>query len=684
MSNKEQYINHEEATSIAQGILADSDFVTAAEAKTIAEDVITVADGNIKRNGVALYNFVDVIGNVAAFTKSTTLGDADVDGVMVIKEGDEYFLRNISGGFIDSRIYGTIGDGLNDDTQALNQALEAAVRFVNGNLFIPKTAGGYQITSTVYNRLGSGSRINITSDGAMFNTVGIISSNTIWKITPVRECVVFSFGAVGVGNEVRDAFVNNLGTEVNLNGFTINCASIPYVLDPVSNNVDIGIGIQINAEIISTTNITIENTIGYGIRYHGARVINIYNCNALAVGLRDKNGVAGAYTGADSYGDALYFTGNKDNSIINIDSVTAHSIDTVNKRGRVGLTFEFTNAGNCQVHIKNSNLDYYAKMIHIEAMMTYKIIAENCSFTRFNALAAVALNNAKIHFVNCNVSMSTIDGYEDQSTVYVITLYQSLPDISFDSCQFDYTGISDGTTGISGVEHFTNCNFNINSKRLIIADSLKNTLFFGCKFDSFGSDIDTSSFTNYASGSSTYKLVNCLFTGNDTLRVANTDGKADLTFINCNSISLKQELLVTNKTTVINDILPFDSTLITKTRINIVGTELILARNNTGSPLWDTMKFSAIVIGADLDNSARDINRALIVAGGYWIVDYNWSSLGYHIGTATLGGTEPSGYAVTTSNGGITWSPSKTNGGAVKQIVVMYFPRYMKSYFLDV
>jgi hypothetical protein len=128
--------------------------------------------------------------------------------------------------------------------------------------------------------------------------------------------------------------------------------------------------------------------------------------------------------------------------------------------------------------------------------------------------------------------------------------------------------------------------------------------------------------------------------------------------------------------------MPFDSNLVTKSRVAITGSFVIIGPDNTGSPLWAAMRFSAIVIGADSATSARDINRDLIQNKGYWLVDFIYVPAGWHQAYSTLVGTEPAGFSIVTTNGGVTWQPNTTGGGSVKEVVVLYFPMYMKSYFM--
>jgi hypothetical protein len=612
---------------------------------------------------------------------ATDTTSADNTGSVLVT-ADAKRVKRIIDWCVNAAWFNAKGDGVTDDTLALINALEAAVKYADGNLYIPRTSGNYMITSTIYNRMGSGNRINITSNGATIKTVGNPTNNTIWNLTPVREHVILSLGQLGQGTNVLTAFDNNIGTEVYVEGLVIDCSSLTQITDPVNNNVDIGIGIQINAEKTAVRGTIVQNTIGYGIRVHGARIADISDCDMLKVGLRDKNGTSPNYTGADSYGDGLYFTGNKPDARITIEGVKCLSIDNVSKRGRSAITFEFSNLSNAQVAIRNCIFDYYAQCLHIETQTLYKISFDNCTFSRYNILASVALSNSTILYTNCMINIADPDGYDQVGAPYFVVVYHNLPKLDFINCVISNNGtLFDRISGLTGIENFISCVFNMNSMRLAFADSGKNTLFTNCTFNDFGSNTGTSAFTNYTANSSSYTLMNCNFAGNNLLRVANTDGKAHVTLYNCRHAT-NQQLLVANNTPVIDSIMPFDSNMVTKTRIAITGSFVIIGPNNTGSPLWDAMRFSAIVIGADSATSIRDINRSLMLAGGYWLVDFNWVPQGWHQAYSTLVGTEPAGFSIVTSNGGVTWSPNTTGGNLVKEVVVLYFPKHMKSYFM--
>lgn len=102
------------------------------------------------RSGNNLYNILDkYTGEYFTYTKTTVnysgaaITDADVDGVLWIKWGTEYFKRNWTG-FINAKWFGATGDGVTNDAPFIQTCLNSARKY---GVFFPK--GIYRFTTSV-------------------------------------------------------------------------------------------------------------------------------------------------------------------------------------------------------------------------------------------------------------------------------------------------------------------------------------------------------------------------------------------------------------------------------------------------------------------------------------------------------------------------------------------------------
>lgn len=110
----------------------------------------------MKRVNDTLYDILDSsTSEVVTFSKVTTfvnfqpMTDAYCDGVIYRKFGSEYFKRNYSG-LIDVKVFGAKGDWINDDTEAIQKAINVTRVCGVGLKFSP---GNYRVSTLTTGRI---------------------------------------------------------------------------------------------------------------------------------------------------------------------------------------------------------------------------------------------------------------------------------------------------------------------------------------------------------------------------------------------------------------------------------------------------------------------------------------------------------------------------------------------------
>lgn len=139
------------------------------------------------------------------FTESTPV----TDGVIFVLYGGKYYRRQFSSAF-NVKWWGAKGDGVTDDTTAIQIALNAITANGGGNLYFPKSTGAYQVSSTLTNF----NRITLSGDGP---EMSFIKSN----ITGNGNLIdAFRDMNLRASFHIRDLTFTGAGTT---DGYAINC-----------------------------------------------------------------------------------------------------------------------------------------------------------------------------------------------------------------------------------------------------------------------------------------------------------------------------------------------------------------------------------------------------------------------------------------------------------------------------
>lgn len=220
--------------------------------------------------------------------------------VAQIKNGVGSGWAALVGGFVNVLDYGAVGDGVADDTAAIQAAINVVAAAGRGVVFLPP--GIYLITSalTVNTKFvtvrGAGwgaTRITHSYDGDTFIVTAPVTGNTehyfcdfevIRSGTPTTGAV-FSLGAVGNGIFERLHFTNVYGIWRHGNGVGFSDSSnTVYINDVVGtivdggyvNSVFSGVGGGIYLDNVQITGGP-SHTSSYGFRADGAVLIDVFS-----------------------------------------------------------------------------------------------------------------------------------------------------------------------------------------------------------------------------------------------------------------------------------------------------------------------------------------------------------------------------------------------------------------------
>lgn len=575
--------------------------------------------------------------------------------------------------------FGAKGNNIANDTISITKAIITGSRTC-GELIIPK--GTYLISETI--RADIQDSITIIGHNAIIKSINNnIVPHHILSIAPFPEKPFLVIGPTATGTDIANAFPNTANIKINLSGISFDGSAFESIETPTLDVTPIAIALVIVAEYVEVTNCSFSNFFGYGLRIHGARIVNVDGCNFKDVGGRGRT-IAAAGVDEDGMGDAIYMTSFMPDFMAKINNSVLQGIAQLTKRSRIGITIEYTiNSG--QIIIENTKIRHYAKCLHNESYGAYTTTISNCILSDFNvAFAHTITKDTFVNIYNSLFKWDLMDGQEAGLSPLLSALAAgSNAKISFGNCSFEYSGLNYQTCVIAGIKNFTNCDFQIKNKNIAFSDG-SNTIFEGCHFFDFGGS--NSSFTNWTPGASTFRLSNCIFHDGGIVRDWSYPPKAQILMINCQH-NKNNALLYPNGIASWADIFPYQDGLVTEHIVALPngGTGQIgINALNCPSPLWQTRRFLVLVIGTD-SNDSRKINRDRIInptANGYYKTELVYTTAGFfQVASNTLIGGDNSsdGYNIYTPEG-LTWKKNTSGAANVSHIKFLLIPKYYEDY----
>ena len=161
----------------------------------------------------------------------------------------------------DIRSYGAKGDGITDDTSAIQKAIDAAAAAGGGKVYVPAGTWVVSDSDASGNALALKSNVTLTGDGA---------GDSILKLADGAGADTTSLLGVEPGSTVRDAGISNLGLDGNqanasgeISGWSQSGASSlsNLLLDGVTASDFSGRGFDLTA---SAVNLTVRNSTASG------------------------------------------------------------------------------------------------------------------------------------------------------------------------------------------------------------------------------------------------------------------------------------------------------------------------------------------------------------------------------------------------------------------------------------
>lgn len=404
--------------------------------------------------------------------------------------------------------YGAKGDGQNDDSKALEDALNYCVKY-GKTCYIPKSKTYYKVTRTIRVNITAGQKLEIVSDGAVVKAASLdnFKTATIWKISPTYdEKVLLSFGPAAANyTDMNTAFAKNAGTALRVTGLVIKGPSDPFPEVPEKNQKTL-VGLQTSCTQVSIMNCDFRDIYGYGIVSFGVQQYTNSNNTYKEVGGRGKTLYA-FKEDFDSFGDAIYTALVRPGANIRISDCDLTGIQRFKRRSRVGITFEYSTAPY-KVNIDRCKIRHYAKGMHYEEKARSTTTINNSYIEDVNfGIANIGNAGSDCTIKNSRISTGLSDGQEQGDAYAFITMYGDV-NISVENSTLDFNGRQRAYQNFAGVKKVTRTTINANNTNPAIANS--NTVFEACRFVNFGGN--GPSFTSYAGGNRFF-LRNCTFEG---------------------------------------------------------------------------------------------------------------------------------------------------------------------------
>lgn len=300
---------------------------------------------------------------------------------------------------LSPEMFGAVGDGMTDDTEAFNNMFAANAGFyVCGENKSYKIAGNVQCNGDcVFNLNGS----------TLYLTEHAFQGSAFLNFQFNASTVIIYNGIVD-GNGT-DQWNTSIGDMVGCYAFNIT------------------------ASVVSVHNMAFQNIWGYALR--------ILNAGNVSVSNSQFNNVGGHYmtnNEYDMFGDSIYIGNASSAQTVNVKSCKLYGKHSGSSLSRAGITLE---GGNQTVNlaVENTIIENYDRTLHAEGVGEVKASVISCIINNTNVLAFWWKNgtseggSSKLLFENCSI-YTTGNDYSGTRGIRGFRL------ITFSNCDINYAG----------------------------------------------------------------------------------------------------------------------------------------------------------------------------------------------------------------------------------------------------
>lgn len=187
------------------------------------------------------------------------ISDADCDGVIYVKNGNDYFFNQSA--TIDIKDFGAVGDGTKDDTSAIEKAFESCIRNKK-SLYVSRPSKSY----LCYNKIMITEQIYVHGDGLencgfnFINSDGFVIKegvkNVIFEKISINQATRFTakpnnFIAINILGNTSDRPFTHVYRDLFIDGFA-TAVKASWLWDSLFDNLKILFG-NVGVEIVGTS-----------------------------------------------------------------------------------------------------------------------------------------------------------------------------------------------------------------------------------------------------------------------------------------------------------------------------------------------------------------------------------------------------------------------------------------------